>query len=213
MKLYFVRHGESEANLTREFSNRNDETHPLTEKGKAQVAHLAEQLREVKFDAIYASPLLRARQTAELLNAGRGLPMQITPALREHDAGELEGRADKAAWEEYANLFKTWMRRNNLDARITGGESFTELRARFELLLEALVQKYGDSEANILLIAHGGIFHLILPNLLNNVDYSFSREHLLENAAVIIAEYKHEQLLCVSWAGVELNPQEVAREI
>lgn len=204
MRLYFIRHGESEANLVNEFSNRNHSKHPLTEKGRQQAQALAEKLRDVKFAAIYASPLLRARQTAEILNAPHGLEIQITPAIREHDAGDLEGRSDRAAWDEYSKLFETWIVRRDLDARMPNGESFNEMVARFNQLVAGVVEKYARTDANILLVGHGGILHAMLPSLLANVDYDFGYKHLLGNAAVVIVEAKDNVLECISWDGVEL---------
>src|SRR5689334_7412361 len=109
MRLYFVRHGESEANDANRFSTKSDDYHSLTPKGETQAHALAEILRPITFTEIYASPMLRARKTAEILNAPHGLEIQITPALREHDAGDLDGRSDAAAWQEYQTLFETWL--------------------------------------------------------------------------------------------------------
>jgi broad specificity phosphatase PhoE len=209
MRFYFVRHGESQANVTQEFSNDNHEKHPLTEKGRAQVRALAEQLRGETFTAIYSSPLLRARQTAEILCsavAPQGLEIQITPALSEHHAGSLEGRADQAAWDEYSALFETWLIQRDLDARIAGGESFNEMRARFIPFIGHLVQHYQDTDANLLLVAHAGIYHSMLPLILTNVGYAFGRAHILSNAALVLAEQRAEGLVCVSWDGVRLTP-------
>ncbi len=206
MRFYFVRHGESEANVTREFSNDNRVKHPLTANGRAQAQALAEQLRATEFTALYASPLLRARQTAEILNAPHGLEIQIAPALSEHHAGNLEGRADPAAWDEYRALFEMWLWQGNLDARIDGGESFNELRARFMPFMQRLTAQYQDTDAQVLLVAHGGVFLLMLPLLLTNVGYAFARTHILRNAALVVAEQRAEGLVCVSWDGVQLTP-------
>ncbi len=206
MRFYFVRHGESEANVAREFSNDVLPKHPLTANGRAQAQALAEKLRGEKFAAIYASPLLRARQTAEILNAPHGLEIQIAPALREHHAGNLEGRADQAAWDEYRALFEAWLLQGALDARIDGGESFSELRARFIPFMQRLTEQYQDTDANVLLVAHGGVFLLMLPLILTNVGFTFGRTHILPNAALVLAEQREEGLVCVSWDGVELTP-------
>ena len=66
MKLYFVRHGESVANLLREFSN-SGVKHPLTERGVEQARRLAQQLAGILFEGIYSSPVLRAQQTAQIV--------------------------------------------------------------------------------------------------------------------------------------------------
>ena len=206
MRFYFVRHGESEANLLNEFSNQDFTKHPLTENGRAQAAALAETLRAVKLTALYASPLLRAQQTAEILNAPHGLPIQTSRALVEHDAGELEGRSDPAAWDAYMNLFNAWIVQRDLDARIEGGESFNDLRARFIPFIATLSDKYQGTDANIVLVAHGGIYHSMLPLLLTNVGYTFAYKHLLGNAAYVLAEQRDEGLVCLSWADTKLTP-------
>lgn len=205
MRLYFIRHGESEANLVNEFSNRNHEKHPLTEKGRQQAQALAEQLRDVKFSAIYASPMLRARQTAEILNGPHALEIQITPAICEHDAGDLEGRSDRAAWDEYNKLFETWIVTRNFEARMPNGESFNEMVARFRPFLADLAQKYAGTDANVLLVGHAGIFHAMLPAYLSNVDYAFGYKHILGNTALVLVEHNGGAPVCISWDGVELS--------
>jgi broad specificity phosphatase PhoE len=207
MRLLFVRHGESVANVSNEFSIRDQEKHPLTERGRAQVQAVAEKLRDVKFEAVFASPFLRAQQTAEILNTPHGLAIQTTPALSEHHVGDLDGRTDDAAWDEYAQLFATWIVKRDPDARRDGGESFNDMRARFVPFLDEVVQTYGDSDANILLVAHAGIFHAMLPSVLANVDYAFGSQHILGNAALVVAEQRDGALVCLSWDGIELMPE------
>lgn len=96
MKLYFTRHGESEANLLREHSNRGFR-HPLTSKGREQAAILAQKLVDVPVPQLFTSPIMRAVQTAEILSGTLGVPYESADALREYDCGILEGRADEEA--------------------------------------------------------------------------------------------------------------------
>src|SRR3712207_5088470 len=100
MTLYFVRHGESEANRLREFSNRGVK-HGLTPRGREQAAALARALRGAAVAKLFSSPLLRAVETAEILSAAIGVPYEVTDALREYDCGILEGRSDAASWQVY----------------------------------------------------------------------------------------------------------------
>lgn len=81
MKLYFARHGESEANLLHEFSNRGLK-HGLTEEGRQQAATLAGKLEGISVAKLFSSPLLRAIQTAQILADEPGVPYEITDALR-----------------------------------------------------------------------------------------------------------------------------------
>jgi 2,3-bisphosphoglycerate-dependent phosphoglycerate mutase len=96
VKLHFVRHGQSEASLLNEFSNRGLK-HGLTEKGKQQAYALAQSLQSVPVVAIFSSPLLRARQTTQILAYTRGMAYQVTDALREFGCGLLEGKSDAAS--------------------------------------------------------------------------------------------------------------------
>ena len=82
MRLYFARHGESEANTTGVFSNRPP-GHALTAAGREQAQGLADRLRAEGIAQIYSSPLLRAQQTAEILAATVGAPVEVPDALRE----------------------------------------------------------------------------------------------------------------------------------
>ena len=97
MKLYFVRHGESTANLLWEFSN-SGLKHPLTEKGVEQARAVARSLCGVGVEHIYSSPILRAVQTAQILAEGLRAPLAITEALREWSVGIYEGTADPVGW-------------------------------------------------------------------------------------------------------------------
>ncbi|MEJ5311226.1 MAG: histidine phosphatase family protein [Anaerolineae bacterium] len=88
MKIYFTRHGESEANLLWEHSNRGFK-HPLTEKGRVQANALARKLDGIVVTWLFASPIMRAVQTAEILSDALGVPYEITDALREYDCNLL----------------------------------------------------------------------------------------------------------------------------
>ena len=88
MKLYFVRHGESEANVLQVISNRGW-MHPLTEKGRQQANTLAEKLRGAGITKIYTSPLRRAVETAEILSRSLAdAPPSVEPVDRSAPMGE-----------------------------------------------------------------------------------------------------------------------------
>src|SRR5579859_6938005 len=108
MKLYFVRHGESEANVLRIISNR-EEPHALTSNGRQQARALADSLQGTAFARIFSSPVLRARQTAEILAERLGVPYEVTEALREYDCGILEGKGDAPSWALHQANFHEWL--------------------------------------------------------------------------------------------------------
>lgn len=90
--LYLVRHGENVANLTKEFSHRAVD-YSLTDKGRAQAAQTADFFRGHAIDAVYSSPLRRARETAEAIAAVVGKPVTVVEDFREINVGVLEGQA------------------------------------------------------------------------------------------------------------------------
>ena len=200
MKLYFVRHGESEANTRQIISNRESTFH-LTALGEEQARTLAKKLRDVPFSSIFCSPVLRARETAQILSGSFGIPHQVTEALREYDCGILEERSDEESWKWHRHYFNEWMLRRSFAEKPEGGESFLEIQARFLPFIESL-KKCGDE--NILLIGHGGLFLLMLPLILSNLTNEFVREHGIGHTECIIAESTADKLICTQWGDVQL---------
>src|SRR5438045_2997062 len=125
MRLFFTRHGESQANIERIISNR-DLNHPLTAQGRAQANALAEQLAPMKIIAIYARPILRAQQTAQIMAERLAAPVITNTALREFDCGSMEGRGDAEAWAAHAAVIAAWAG-GAYAQYIPGGESYHDM--------------------------------------------------------------------------------------
>jgi broad specificity phosphatase PhoE len=203
MKLIFTRHGESQANIEGILSNR-DLPHDLSEKGRWQAQHLSEQLLDMNVTAIYASPILRAQQTAEIVAGRLGLSFSVADALREFDCGVMEGRGDAAAWQAHHDVIKAWTNGQH-DVRIEGGESFQDLKNRFQPFIADIVRQFENSQASILLISHGSVLQQMLPLVLHNVTRRYSQQHPLANCALVIAAPSVQGLAALSW-----NDQTVA---
>ncbi len=203
MRLYFVRHGQSEANVQMIISNR-DLPHPLTELGRQQATALAQSLVDVPLAAFYASPIMRAAQTAQIVASVIGVPFEIADALREPDCGILEGRSDETAWAEHHRVKLDWLLHQKFDSYLEGGETFDDLRARFVPFVDRLVAAHGDTDHNILLITHGSLLYLMLPQVLTNVDFVSVRELPMPNTGVIVVEKRANDLICLEWCGVKL---------
>lgn len=203
MMFYFVRHGESTANTLMEFSN-EDSKHPLTERGVEQAHTLARSLAGVAFAQIYASPVLRAAQTARILAAQLDAPMEITEALREWSVGIYDGTRDPLGWEKHYQVQVDWFIHNRPESRIPGGESLLDIQARFMPFMEMLVEDPRLKDQNVLLVAHGGLYLAMLPAILVNIDYPFAHQQGFPHTACTIAEplrSKPLQLDCLSWCG------------
>ena len=93
MKIYVARHGETSWNARNIICGRTDI--PLNERGKEQAMLLAERLAGVSIDRIIASPMIRARQTAETAAEKHGLPIMFDERLIEQNFGIYEGKDRK----------------------------------------------------------------------------------------------------------------------
>ena len=167
MRIYFLRHGESQANLAHEISNRGLR-HGLTQRGREQAAALAQRLQGQAITHIHSSPLLRAIETSVLLAERWQVEYEIADALREYDCGLLEGRSDEAAWQQWQALFEAWTAHQRWEERIEGGESFYDVRHRFEPFVEGLVAQYGETQTRVACVSHGGLYWTMLPLVLKN---------------------------------------------
>jgi broad specificity phosphatase PhoE len=208
MKLCFVRHGESEANLLHEFSNRGFK-HGLTAKGRQQAKTLAQKLEGISVTKLFSSPLLRAVQTAEILSAKLDVQYEITDALREYDCGILEGKSDTASWEIYDEIFNDWIQHGHWERRIEQGESFLDIKERFVPFVERIVEEYEHSLENIVLVGHGGIYRCMLPLILVNIDFDFALAHPIGNTEYVVAEMRTEELVCAMWCSAYPRPFDV----
>lgn len=153
--LYFVRHGESEANAKRIFAGRTDS--PLTDRGRQQAKVVAAALRPVHFDRIAASTLSRTADTAAEIAAGRGVPVERFAELDEIDVGDAAGRP----FDELRGL-------PNYDAegfvRWPGGESLDDVVARATRAVDALVAS--SPGKRICIVGHGGVTRILVSGFL-----------------------------------------------
>lgn len=202
MHLYFTRHGESEANILREISNRGYR-HGLTEKGRRQAVELAEKMGNLGVTFLYTSPLQRAVETAQILSQALGIPYEVTDALREFDCGIAEGRADAEAWALWKSDWVEWFERGNLAYRIQGGESYLDIQARFVPFIERLVAEKGQSNESLVLIGHGGTFACMLKSVLVIPRLAdLPAELPFPNTGYVLAETRPEGLVCLEWCGI-----------
>ncbi|MFL7793584.1 MAG: histidine phosphatase family protein [Anaerolineae bacterium] len=204
MRLYFVRHGESTANLLGEFSN-GDSKHPLTEAGVGQAHSVMRSLSGLQVERIYSSPVMRAVQTAQILSTSFSAPLQITEALREWSVGIYEGTTDPAGWQLHRQVQDLWFDHQQFDRRMPGGESFSDIQNRFVPFIEALVSDGENAGRDIILVSHGGLYIAVLPTILKNVDFAFARRHGFSYTAYAVAETRPDGLHCLSWCGVPVD--------
>lgn len=160
MKLWLVRHGETEANVAGLYSGHAPT--PLTEKGQSQARQLGDMLRQVPFDRVLCSELERTQLTARLLLAERDVPLKPHPLLSEMFFGDWEMRHHRNLQiedkENYAAWCNDWQH-----AAPTNGESFPAFSKRIRLFADELPH-YDDQ--NLLIVSHQGVLSLLTALLL-----------------------------------------------
>jgi probable phosphoglycerate mutase len=137
--LLLARHGETDWN--RELRIQGSSDIELNELGREQARALAEDLADVELDAIYASDLRRARDTAEAVASTKGLPVQLDVRLRERAFGSWEGLTREDVAERHPG------ERHD-------GESDEEVRARVLAAIEAIAAAHPGEQ--VLVVSHGG---------------------------------------------------------
>lgn len=147
--LFVMRHGEAIHNIkgvVGPVAPEYDSVDPLTETGKKQVAATARKLKKEKIDLIVASPLRRARETAEIVSKELAVPIEIDERLRDHDVGEYHGMSVKEINERFA-------RHRRFGEAFPNGESTRDVRAR----MVAAVREHVAAHPNkrILFVSHG----------------------------------------------------------
>ena len=204
MRLYFVRHGESEANVRRVISNR-ESPFGLTPLGRQQAGALANEFRDIPIKTIFSSPILRARQTAEILARSSKQSYRVTEALREYDCGVLEDKADEESWKLHREIAEDWTLYQNYLRKPEGGECFLDIRNRFIPFIEELSRDGTPQDESILLVGHGGLFQLMLPLILINVDVAFAKSHGMAHTEMILAEQRQHGLFCLQWGPISFD--------
>ncbi|VVA43745.1 conserved hypothetical protein [Candidatus Roizmanbacteria bacterium] len=187
MKIYVIRHGRTELNKEKKVNGEIDE--PLIKEGVEQAKTIVAFIpKSVKY--IYTSPLLRARQTAEIINLKLNLPIDIKDELTEVHMGSLAGKS----WEEMESglELKKKHRTVQFDYRAYGGESAKNVKKRIIAFFKSIQRKHGDNE--ILVITHGGVIRLI---------------HLLEYGESVYETEKHVSLLTFDLDKILKNSQKI----
>ena len=150
-----MRHGESEHNVKGILSSLADSPYHITEKGKKEAIESAKGLKDI--DVIFASPLQRTRDTAELVKKTLGLDAEIIFDERIHEfgVGEYEGRLRA----DYLAYYAAHHTPSVLDFEVPKGESYRNIRNRVSEFLYDIDQKYEGK--HILIITHEGIVKML----------------------------------------------------
>ena len=180
-----VRHGATVVSAEDRFAGASDVA--LSDEGREQVRQLAERLRNEKIAAVYASPLGRTIETAQILAAPHKLEVQTRDGLREISHGRWEQMTRREVEEKYPDEAAEWEKDPYTFAPV-GGESGLAVTARALPVLVELVRKHPGE--NILVVSHKATIRLLLSSLLG-FDPRRYRDNLDQKpAALNIVDFK-----------------------
>ena len=153
MAIWLVRHGETEWSISGQHTGSTDLA--LTPEGALQAVAIGKLLSGRRFDHVFASPMLRARETGRL--AGFGDRIRVYEGLHEVDYGEFEGLTTRQIWETHPDweLFRDGC---------PGGETPKQMAKRVDGVIDELRELRG----NVLLFGHGHCFRSIAARFLNS---------------------------------------------
>ncbi len=176
-KYILMRHGESENNLTDTVSFKVGDPHHLTEKGIGEAAESACDISGEKVDLIVSSPLIRTKETAEILASGIGYPkdkIEYDVRLGEFNVGVFDGRT----WREYRRFIGSYQ--NRFVKAPEGGETLVDVRKRTLSALYELDKKHEGK--TIVIVSHDEtLFTLYCGALGIDHESMGKREMFLEN--------------------------------
>ena len=163
VRVILVRHGETDWNQSRRIQGGGSDT-PLNERGKEQAESLALRLKSERIQAVYSSPLQRARDTAQAIARYHQLEVGIEPSLKEIEVGELEGTPITEIGKHLDQLL-TADRQGEAPPRMPGGESVTEVQQRAWSTIKRLVDKHPDGV--LVAVSHYFVILTIICSVLN----------------------------------------------
>ncbi|WP_429971239.1 histidine phosphatase family protein [Fructilactobacillus sp. Tb1] len=189
MKLYFVRHGKTEWNLESRYQGAGGDS-PLLPQSYAEMTLVGQYLKSVQFKHIYASPIKRARITAEHIKSELDylVPLSLDNRLEEFKLGKMEGMKFTDAQQQFPQTFDNFRNHpDQYDPSEIGGETFQELIKRMKSKIMEVAQNFDDDD-NILFVSHGAALNALINNLVGVPLKDLRKRGGLANTSTTIIE-------------------------
>ena len=187
VKLWLVRHGETEWSLSGAHTSTTDI--PLTDHGRKRAEELRDYLKNTSFAKVFVSPAQRAQETCQI--AGFGKQAVTVDNLREWDYGEAEGKTTKDMREQYGPTWSVW------NSHLRGGESVQEVGQRADAVIRQASEQARDGE-NVALFAHAHILRILAARWIN-LNASSAQHFALGTGSVSVLGWERENAAIVHW--------------
>ena len=199
-KLYFVRHGKTQWNLEGRYQGAKGDS-PLLEESYAEIIQLAGYLKQFKFAKVYASPIKRARVTAQKLvtNLDQHVKLEIDDAFKEFNLGKMEGMYFSDCERNYPQEVDAFRNHpDKYDASKINGESFEDVFKRMTPKIKAICQRYPHE--NVIIVSHGAALCAEIRHLLGiPLDQIRAKGGLNNTSTTILQTDDGETFKCLAW--------------
>nr|WP_263324037.1 histidine phosphatase family protein [Neobacillus sp. Marseille-Q6967] len=182
VKIYFVRHGETQYNVEKRMQGFCDS--PLTDKGIAQARSVGKGLNDIEFKAVYASESQRVIDTATYAIGHRNIPIKTDSRLKEMNFGVLESLLATEITAQYGNILETLFSLKDFNMSAPEGESYLQLFSRTNAVINEIIENHKHEGGNILVFSHGVTIGNYLMQLAKLSDYPHH-----ENCSVSMINY------------------------
>lgn len=187
LKLYFIRHGQTQYNIERKLQG-NTVDSPLTQEGIEGAKKVGERLSNVKFDCIYSSPLKRTLDTTAYIMEKNQYGGKLKPldGLKEMGFGDWEGKtlASVSDSSEIENLRKY---PDKYDPSSFSGESYRDVIKRGKQTVETIVKENPNAK-NILVVSHGAYLTSVIQTLVGVPLQDIRKKGILDNTSISILQ-------------------------
>lgn len=192
MRLYFVRHGETPWNVERRMQGRSDIA--LNEFGRLLAVKTGIGMSDLSFDLVYASPLVRAYHTAELILAenktGKNLEIIKENRIEEIGFGVYEGLCcGKEGWNMPDDNFKNFFTNCEDYKTPEGGESFENVMKRLSNFLDELLSNKDLLDKTLLIVSHGAVIRGVINYFTDNPISDYWKGGVHKNCGVSIVNF------------------------
>ena len=181
MRIYLMRHGQTDWNIDHRMQGRSDI--PLNATGLKQAKAAAHGMDALPIDRILTSPLRRARQTAQAVAAGRGVPVLVEETIVEMAFGDLEGQLLRD-FPDCACIFSDPAHYTPLN----GGETYAQLEARCQKLLDEILPPLEERYHDVVLVSHGAFIRGVVCRVLGLPVSEFWNAPPQQNCSCTILE-------------------------
>ncbi|MCX5716498.1 MAG: histidine phosphatase family protein, partial [Candidatus Omnitrophica bacterium] len=189
VNLYVIRHGESTWNSQNRIQGHSDPG--LSKLGRLQARLLAKRFKKIKIDKIYASPLARALETAEIMAKALGRKVIKDAQFKEIKLGDWEGKTPEEINRLYQNRYDKWLRLGPTKIRIPKAEGVSAFRSRAAKAFYETIKKNPDKD--VMVVTHGGVISALLAHILG-ADFDKLILHLyLPNTCVTVVSFHNKR--------------------